>query len=58
MSKIIKRRKLESMPFDKVFMIDGLDQSCHPTGDEVLFDWDDTWWDEYMDSEGEYHYGR
>ena len=53
---IIKRRELESMPFDKVFDVNGNQENCHGTGYEVNID--NEWWDEYVDSEGEYHYGR
>jgi len=40
------------MPFDKRFD----NELCHATGYEVLIDGE--WWDEYVDGEGEYHYGR
>lgn len=48
----MERRKLNEMPFDKVF--DGV--NCHATGYEV-FD-NGEWWNEYEDSEGGLHYGR
>lgn len=57
-------RELEEMPFDMRFTTeDGNDQLCHATGIEVCFDGDDpsdiaNWWNEYIDTEGNYHYGR
>ena len=38
------RRELDGMPCD------------HATGDEVL--WDGEWWNEYVDSKWDFHYGR
>jgi hypothetical protein len=46
------------MPYDKVFDVNGNQESCHGTGYEVITDTDEYWWDEYIDSEGEYHYAR
>ena len=37
------RRRLEKMPFDKRFDVDGNSELCHATGYEV-FDGED-WWD-------------
>lgn len=34
------------------------DQLCHATGDEVLFDDDPVWWNEYIDSEENLYYGN
>ena len=55
-------RVLKVIPFDKAFYLeDGRQELCHATGIEVcmgnpanLADW----WNEYVDSNGEYHYGR
>ena len=49
-------RELETMPFDKVFYVDGKEELCHATGYEVYIA--GQWWNEYEDSEGNYHYGR
>ena len=59
MSKIIAERELEVMPMDKMFYIgNGRRELCHATGKEVQFEGDDTWWNEYVDSDGDYWYGR
>ena len=50
------RRCLEKMPFDKRFDVDGNSELCHATGYEV-FDGED-WGDEFMDSNGNFQYGR
>ena len=51
------RRELDSMPCDHGFWIDEDNyELCHATGYEVAFD--DEWWNEYTDSEGDFHYGR
>ena len=52
----ICRRRLEDMPFDHVFSVDGNDELCQATGDEVLIG--GTWWNEYVDKFGEFHYGN
>lgn len=55
------RRELDSMPFDKVFTVDGNEQFCHATGYEVCEGNPDDpadWWNEYIDSEGGIHLGR
>lgn len=49
-------RKLEKMPFDKVFEVDGNEELCRSTGYEVFLHGE--WWNEYEDSEGDLHYGR
>ena len=51
-----ERRHLEEMPFDKCFDVDGNSELCHATGYEV-FDGED-WWDEFVDSNGDFQYGR
>lgn len=51
-----ERRHLEEMPFDKRFDVDGNSELCHETGYEV-FDGED-WWDEFVDSNGDFQYGR
>jgi len=59
MSKIIAERELEVMPMDKMFYIgNGRRELCQATGKEVQFAGDDTWWNEYKDSDGDYWYGR
>lgn len=51
------RRELDSMPCDHRFWVsEDVEESCHATGYEVVFD--DEWWNEYIDSEGDFHYGR
>ena len=55
----MKMRKLDSMPFDKAFVTEnGNEELCHATGYEVRFDGDSCWWNEYVDSDGKFHYGR
>lgn len=49
-------RTLETMPFDKVFDVNGNEELCHATGVEVLINGE--WWNEYVDSNEDYHYGR
>ena len=60
--KIEKRRELEEMPFAKAFQVENNEELCNATGVEVLFEGDEddaqNWWCEYVDSNGEYHYGR
>lgn len=51
-----ERRVLENMPFDMAFDVDGGNELCHATGYEV-FDGVE-WWNEYVDHDGCYHYGR
>ncbi|MGI6117853.1 MAG: hypothetical protein ACOYBC_05630 [Bilifractor sp.] len=59
-----KIRRLENMPFDKMFVLDsGNEELCHSTGFEVCFsdhnpDLPENWWNEYIDRNGDYHYGR
>ncbi len=55
------RRKLDVMPFDKTFDVDGNQESCHATGWEVCEGDPDNpadWWEEYEDSNGDIHLGR
>ena len=52
------RRELDTMPFDKRFDTPNGDHLCHATGDEVLFDDDPVWWNEYIDSEGNLYSGN
>lgn len=55
----MKKQRLQSMPFDKVFITEsGNEELCHATGYEVQFPGSDDWWNEYIDSAGELHYGR
>jgi hypothetical protein len=61
--KKMKKQLLDAMPFDKVFYVDGNEEFCHATGYEVYFGEDGTndpadWWNEYIDSNGDYQYGR
>ena len=59
MSHITAERELETMPFDKMFEVtEGRRELCHATGIEVKFEGDDTWWNEYQDSDGDYWYGK
>lgn len=55
-------RELEKMPFDKVFITEnGNKEFCHATGYEVCYGNPDDpadWWNEYEDSEENFHYGR
>lgn len=56
-------RKLETMPYDHTFNVDGNEELCHATGREVCFAGDDpgipgNWWNEYKDRNGCLHYGR
>lgn len=57
----ISRRKLEDMPYDKVFETSNGEEFCHATGCEVC-DGDVNnpadWWNEYKDSDGNFYYGR
>lgn len=50
------KRLLPMMPYDKAFDVDGREELCHATGYE-MFD-GGVWWNEYIDSEGNYHYGN
>ena len=51
------RRELDGMPCDHGFWIDEEHwEMCHATGDEVA--WSGEWWNEYVDSDGGFHYGR
>ena len=50
------KRQLPMMPPDKAFEVDGNEELCHATGYEILDNGE--WWNEYEDSNGEYHYGR
>ena len=53
----MEREELGYMPFDKVFVTEnGNEESCHATGYEVFIDGE--WWNEYVDRDGNYHYGR
>ena len=49
-------REIEEMPFDKVFSVDGNEEFCHSTGYEVMLH--GQWWNEYVDRNGDLHYGR
>ena len=63
MEKETARVELETMPFDKAFYrySDGQRELCHATGYEVCHGDPDVlanWYNEYVDSDGELHYGR
>ena len=54
-------RKLEIIPYDKVFFTDKGEELCHATGIEICTgnpDAPEDWRNEYIDSSGDYHYGR
>lgn len=51
------RRELDNMPCDRGFWLDEDNyQLCHATGCEESLGGE--WWIEYVDSDGDYHYGR
>ena len=50
-------RELETMPFDKAFTVGGNEQLCNATGYEWV-DGNGECWNGYVDSNGDYHYGR
>ena len=51
------RRELDNMPCDHAsWTSEDSCEVCHATGDEVL--WDGEWWNEYVDSKWDFHYGR
>ena len=52
----LRREKLDTMPFDKRFDVDGNEELCHATG-YTVFDGTD-WGDEFVDSNGDLQYGR
>lgn len=49
-------RDLDTMPFDRAFDVNGNEELCHATGVEVFINGE--WWNEYIDSNEDYHYGR
>lgn len=54
----VARRELTTMPFDHVFDVNGNEELCHATGYEVQFEGDTVWWNEYIDSNGDFQYGN
>lgn len=52
----ILKRFCEEMPYDKAFDTENGTELCHATGFEMLID--GVWWNEYVDSTGELHYGN
>lgn len=47
------------MPYDKMFTNKfGLQELCHATGMEIYDSLGDCWWNEYVDSCNDFHYGR
>ena len=61
---LLRRRELDYMPFNKRFeTCDGNSELCHATVYEVCLEGDDpndssNWWNEFVDSNGDLHYGR
>ena len=57
---MMEKRKLEQIPFAMAFATkNGNMELCNATGYEVQFEsLPGDWWNEYVDSDGEYHYGR
>lgn len=49
-------RRLEEMPPDHAFQTANGEELCHATGYAVMLDGE--WWNEYVDQDGELHYGR
>ena len=49
-------RRLDYIPFDRRFWVDGNEELCHATGYEVKID--GQWWNEYVDYNEVFHYGR
>ena len=59
----VRIRRKREIGFDKRFdLVDGNSELCHHTGYEVVFDDEEdvaeNIWMEYLDSSGNYHYGR
>lgn len=51
------RRELDRMPCDQGFWLDEENyQLCHATGYEESHGGE--WWNEYVDRDGNFHYGR
>lgn len=51
------RRELDKMPCDRGFWLDEDNyQLCHATGYEESHGGE--WWNEYVDIDGNFHYGR
>lgn len=51
------RRELDTMPCDHGFWVGEDDyELCHATGYEESHGGE--WWSEYVDSDGDFHYGR
>lgn len=47
------------IPPDKLFSTrGGAQELCHANGMEIYDHLGDTWWNEYIDSYGDFHYGR
>lgn len=56
MEKEFDTRTAEVMPFDHTFEVNGREELCHATGMEMFLN--GVWWNEYIDSEGNLHYGN
>ncbi len=46
------REELDHMPYDRAFSVDGNEELCHATGYSV------DGWNEYVDRNGDLHYGN
>ena len=58
MMKEERRISLDTIPHDHSFSVDGREELCHATGDAVRFEPNGPWWNEYVDRNGDLHYGR
>lgn len=56
MEKEFDVRETETMPFDHAFEVNGNEELCHATGMEMFIS--GIWWNEYVDSNGDLHYGN
>ena len=58
MYEIVKEKYSDHMTYDHTFYTEeGKQELCHHTGKEVLMD-DGIWWYEFIDSNGDLHYGN
>ena len=56
--RIKRRYELDEMPYDMAFETENGREFCHATVYAVVFEGENTHWNEFVDSNGEYHYGR
>lgn len=54
--KEFETRETATMPFDHTFEVNGREELCHATSMEMFLN--GVWWNEYIDSEGNLHYGN